>query len=238
MSEVYNWIMKTGGGPGSMEAFLESADPKNSLGLGIKLPFETGFNPYLVEGKTAIEFKHFFSRKVTMMMNADAVVVGNPGWGTDDEAYETLALIQTGKSPIIPVVYLDTPDGKKIDGKTLIRRKHELNQMMVEYGTISEADLALYHFTDDAKEAADHIAHFYSTFNSTQRRGLEVSIRLNSILSEQCLGAIRVDFAKLIDGDIQYVPVSDGEGSISLEFKMRSYDYGRLRQLIDAINNG
>lgn len=232
------WKVKTGGGPGSMEAINKGAGLESSIGLRIQLPFEVGYNPNLKPGENATEFKHFFSRKVTMTRFADAVVVLDPGFGTIDEATESLTMIQCGKSPIVPVVFLDTPDGKKLGGKTLLRRYFELYEMMAEeeYATISEGDLSLFHFFEDVNEAADHLDHFYSNYHSMERELLDVKLNLNVELCDNHLDSIRSEFSDFIVGKEFGQRKGTEFAKPCLELTMKSYDYGRLRQLIDAIN--
>ena len=236
MVEKHSWVYETGGGPGTMAAGNEGAGVKNSLGLGIELPFEAGFNETLTGTDQAIEFKHFFARKLMMMRYAKAVAVFDTGFGTLDEVFETIALIQTGKSPIIPIVFIHSPEAKKINGKTIIETLDEFNRTTAEFGTTSHSDMDLYRIFDDPEKAAQHIVDFYSNFHSIKRDRLDVRINTRTKLQLSWCKQAESYFEDLVDGQISSTTANPDSGLYSIEFKMRSYNYGRLRKLIDFVN--
>lgn len=134
----------TGGGPGIMEAANKGAREAGvtSVGLNIELPFEQHLNPYVDVGK---EFRYFFTRKVMLLKYAQALVIFPGGFGTLDEMFETLTLIQTGKINNFPVVLFDS---------TFWRGLVEwLRHTMLAQGKISPTDLELFHITDSPEEA-------------------------------------------------------------------------------------
>lgn len=142
------FTVMTGGGPGVMEAANRGAKEGGgvSLGSNIILPFEQKLNPYV---DAQVQFEFFFTRKVILRKNSVAYVLMPGGFGTMDEIFEVLTLIQTGKIPARPVVCL---------GKNYWRHLGVfLRDTMLEVGTISAEDLELLFITDDPQEAITHI---------------------------------------------------------------------------------
>ena len=148
------WAVITGGGPGIMEAANRGAKEGDglSIGFGIELPHEQGPNPYLDISYT---FKHFYARKVCFVKPAEGFVIFPGGFGTLDELFEALTLIQTGKAENFPVVLYDTDYW----GELLAWIKSEL----LADGMISPKDLDLLHATDDPIEAAEDVIEYYET---------------------------------------------------------------------------
>lgn len=144
----------TGGGPGIMEAGNKGAQEAQgaSVGINIDLPFEQGSNPYVDKNRLAT-FRHFFVRKVMFVKYAHGFVVLPGGFGTLDEFFEAITLIQTKKTKPFPVVLM----GKEYWEGLL----DWIEQTMLKAGTISKQDLDLFQLTDDPKEAATTIADFY-----------------------------------------------------------------------------
>jgi uncharacterized protein (TIGR00730 family) len=142
------FTVMTGGGPGVMEAANRGAKEGGGLSLGcnIKLPFEQKLNPYVDE---KIEFEFFFTRKVILRKNSVAYVLMPGGFGTMDEIFEVLTLLQTGKLPSRPVVCMGTRYWKHLGSF--------LRETMLEAGTISATDLDLALVTDDPDEAIEYI---------------------------------------------------------------------------------
>jgi uncharacterized protein (TIGR00730 family) len=144
----------TGGGPGLMEAGNRGAQLGNgkSVGLCISLPFEEEPNPY-VDPKNVLKFNYFFVRKVMFMKYAQGFIILPGGFGTLDELFEALTLIQTNKISRFPVVMV----GKEYWGGMVDWIKHR----MVEEGTISESDLDLFVLTDSIDEVIKIVSDFY-----------------------------------------------------------------------------
>jgi uncharacterized protein (TIGR00730 family) len=151
------WAVITGGGPGIMEAANRGAKEGGglSIGFGIELPHEQGPNPYLDISYT---FKHFYARKVCFVKPAEGFVIFPGGFGTLDELFEALTLIQTGKAENFPVVLYDTDYW----GELLAWIRSEL----LADGMISPEDLDLLHATDDPIEAAEDVIEYYETRNA------------------------------------------------------------------------
>jgi uncharacterized protein (TIGR00730 family) len=148
------WAVITGGGPGVMEAANRGAKEAGGLSVGfnIDLPHEQGPNPYLDISYT---FKHFYARKVCFVKPAEGFVIFPGGFGTLDEMFEALTLIQTGKAENFPVVLYDTDYW----GELLDWIKGEL----LADGMISPKDLDLLYATDDPIEAAEDVIECYET---------------------------------------------------------------------------
>jgi uncharacterized protein (TIGR00730 family) len=143
----------TGGGPGIMEAANRGAFENNgmSVGCNIRLPFEQKINPYLHK---AITFEHFFVRKVLLIKYSYAFIIMPGGFGTMDEFYETLTLIQTKSITQFPIV---------IFGKEYHQPLMENIEWMAQQGTIAKEDMSLVLLTDDMDEAIEHIRNYIST---------------------------------------------------------------------------
>ena len=151
----------TGGGPGIMEAGNKGAKRGKgvSVGLNIDLPFEQHDNPYIDRDKS-LDFDYFFVRKVMFMKYAQGFVVLPGGFGTMDELFEAITLIQTGKIGRFPIVLV----GKKFWDGLLDWIKQTL---LKDNGNISEKDLNLFRLVDTADEAVEHFVKFYKKYNLT-----------------------------------------------------------------------
>ena len=106
-----DWMVVTGAGPGIMEAGIEGAGAENAFGVSIELPFETTTSQFIADDPKLINFRYFFTRKLEFIKESDAFVLLPGGYGTLDEAFELLTLLQTGKAQSAPVVMLDVPGG-------------------------------------------------------------------------------------------------------------------------------
>ena len=229
----------TGAGPGIMQAGHEGAGPENSFGVNIRLPWEQSANPVIAEDKKLITFKYFFTRKLIFIRHSDAIALFPGGFGTLDESYEAITLMQTGKSQLMPLVLVDRPGGTywKTWDKNI--REHLLRDKL-----ISPEDLNLYQITDSADEAVKIITRFYRNFQSTRFVKDLLVVRLKHLPSPSALAALNEDFADIINGApvtiIQPTP-EEVEDNDKLElpriaFGFNRHDYGRLRQFIDAVN--
>ncbi|MEQ8578639.1 MAG: TIGR00730 family Rossman fold protein [Balneola sp.] len=144
----------TGGGPGIMEAGNKgaSAGEGRSVGLGIELPFEQGMNEF-VNKDYSVDFNYFFVRKVMFVKYAQGFIVFPGGFGTLDELFESLTLIQTHKITKIPIILFGSDYWNGL--------VDWINNTMMEAGTISEKDSDLFHVTDSKEEAVKIICDFY-----------------------------------------------------------------------------
>ena len=229
----------TGAGGGIMAAAHEGAGVENSLGFNITLPFEQTANSTIRGSNHLLSFHFFFLRKLFFVKEADALVLCPGGFGTLDEALEVLTLIQTGKSPLVPVVLLDQPDGRYWHGALeFMRAQLEANHYILP------SDLRLVRLVHTAEDAVQEIARFYRNFHSSRWLKEQFVMRLNHPLSEPALKTLHKEFRDLcVAGDFQQRPYCELESDepefcdlIRLAFQFNGRDHGRLRELIDFIN--
>ncbi|HYG21919.1 MAG TPA: LOG family protein [Verrucomicrobiae bacterium] len=234
------FMVITGAGGGIMHAGHEGAGPEKSFGANIRLPWEQGANPIIREDKKLVTFKYFFTRKLIFIRHSDAIVLFPGGFGTMDEGYEALTLMQTGKSQLMPLVLVDRPGGTYWKTWDKHVREHLLRDQL-----ISPDDLNLYRITDNTDEAVKCITRFYRNFHSSRFVKELFVIRLKHAPTETAIEAMNEDFHDIITG----IPIrvtgptpeelEDGDNvdlpRIAFGFNRR--DYGRLRQLIDVLNS-
>jgi uncharacterized protein (TIGR00730 family) len=231
------WMVVTGAGGGVMGAAQEGAGREASFGLNIRLPFEQEVNPWIAEDPKLIHFKYFFTRKLFFVKEASAVCLCPGGFGTFDEAFEVLTLVQTGKTAIIPIVLLDVSEGE-------YWRHWEqfLRVQLLAQGLISPDDLNLVRITDEVEHAVEEIFAFYRVYHSARYVEDKLVMRLRRPLPSDALPTLEETFADILRGRLtqQQGPLF-GEGDeypdlwrLVLPF-IRSR-YGRLRGFIDAVN--
>ena len=233
------WMVVTGAGPGSMEAANEGAGAAQSFGVNIRLPFEAEPNPVIAEDPKLINFKYFFTRKLMFIKEASAFVLMPGGFGTMDETFEVLTLMQTGKSDMHPIVLLDATGGTYWEGfLNFVRRD------LVERGYVSAEDLDLFFVTDDVERAADEVTKFYANFDSMRFMRDKLILRLDKAPDDATLAHLSSEFSDILAGgaiercNASEAEVADddavGKERICLRFDRASY--GRLRALIDRLN--
>ncbi|AXA26373.1 LOG family protein [Pseudomonas putida] len=229
----------TGAGGGIMAAAHEGAGAENSLGFNITLPFEQHANATVDGTDKLLPFHFFFIRKLFFVKEADGLVFCPGGFGTLDEALEVLTLIQTGKSPLVPVVLLDSPGGSFWqDALNFISRQLEENRYILP------SDLKLVRLVHSADEAVEEIKQFYSNYHSSRWLKNQFVIRMLHPLSEAALCDIQEGFADLrLSGKYHQQPDSSAEHEVGdfnhltrLTFAFNGRDQGRLRELVDFIN--
>ncbi len=246
MAEVFarkltekGYMIVTGGGPGVMEAGNKGAKPGEDFALNIRLPFEQKTNPYIQEKDRIIYFKYFFTRKLIFVKETDATVIFPGGFGTQDEGFEMLTLIQTGKSRPRPVVLVE-PKGSAYWAGWM----HFVNKQLVKKGYIKEEDLNLFRVVKTVNEGIKYIENFYKVYHSIRYvSGLTV-VRLNKEISDKTLKLINKKFKDILtSGEIKNSPptnkeIQEGEylslPRLTMNFNMRGY--GRLWELIRVIN--
>ncbi|MCW3149091.1 LOG family protein [Stutzerimonas stutzeri] len=235
----YDLMVVTGAGGGIMAAAHEGAGLDNSLGLNITLPFEQHANPTVNGTDNLLSFHFFFVRKLFFIKEADALVLCPGGFGTLDEALEVLTLIQTGKSPLVPVVLLDEPGGSFWkDALQFMRRQLEDNRYILP------SDMRLVRLVYSAEEAAQEIATFYRNFHSSRWLKDRFVLRMNHPLSDAAMAHINATFADLcLSGGYEQQPCCElelDEPELQrlprLSFAFNGRDHGRLRELTDYIN--
>jgi uncharacterized protein (TIGR00730 family) len=232
------WMVVTGAGGGVMGAAQEGAGREASFGLNIRLPFEQEPNPWIAEDPKLINFKYFFTRKLFFVKEASAVCLCPGGFGTFDEAFEVLTLVQTGKAAIIPIVLLDVPGGEY-----WLHWEQFIRVQLVAQGLISPEDLDLFLITDDVEQAVAEIFGFYRLFHSARYVDDNLVLRLKRALPAQALPALEEGFADILRG-----PLAQQEGPLlgegdeypdldRLVIPFIRSRYGRLRRFIDAVNH-
>lgn len=231
------WMVITGAGGGIMAAAQGGAGREASFGVNIRLPFEQRANETIEGDPKLINFRYFFTRKITFVKESHAIALLPGGFGTLDEGFEALTLIQTGKSEILPVVFLDAPGGTYWrDWFVFVR-----DQMQAS-GWISEDDFALFKVTDDVEEAVREVLLFYRNYHSMRWVRDELVMRVRVAPDATRLMELNKEFAGLLaEGPIRVGPPHPDEGDelpdharLFLRFNRRRV--GRLRQLIDRLN--
>lgn len=229
----------TGAGPGIMHACQEGAGRERSFGVNIKLPFENDANPEIHGDEKLVEFKYFFTRKLFFLKESSAVVLFPGGFGTHDECFEALTLIQTGKSRLVPVIFLDTAKGTYWKTWDQYVRDH-----ILRLGLISSEDMSLYKVVNDVDDAIREIERFYRVYHSARTIRGRLVIRTEEAVEASVLQALSTEFSDILGGRpitacTPYQEEFDEPAllelpRIELAFDMRSY--GRLRQLVDRLN--
>jgi uncharacterized protein (TIGR00730 family) len=233
----HGWMSITGAGNGIMKAGHEGPQRDASFGLSIRLPFETTANEVIEGDPKLINFRYFFTRKLMFMSHADAVAVFPGGFGTQDELFESLVLVQTGKSNIVPIVLLEGDGGEYWTSWDANIRKG-----LVASGWIDPEDPDLYAIAPTVEDALDHILRFYRVFHSSRYVGDRLVIRLLQRLTDEQIDRLNDEFAVLVaNGRIEQgraLPEEDDHLDLPrLIFHHRRHRYGVLRSMIDAIND-
>lgn len=234
------WMVITGAGPGIMQAGHEGAGRDQSFGVNIMLPFEADANPVIAGDSKLINFRYFFTRKVMFMKESHGYVLLPGGFGTMDETFELLTLIQTGKTPPAPVVLLDQPGGTYWKNW-----RRFIETELRDGGLISPDDLCLVKLTDSVDEAVAEICSFYDTYHSMRFVGPRLVLRLKRRVGDSELADLNRDFADIVEsGDIERIAATDAEtrddDQVDLDriaFRFDRHALARLRRLIDALNH-
>lgn len=233
----HGWMVITGAGDGIMRAGNGGAGKDKSFGVSIRLPFETNANDYIVGDPKLITFRYFFTRKLMFIWQAHAVALFAGGFGTQDECFEGLTLVQTGKAPLVPIVMVDAPGDdywKRWD--SYVRGE------LLPAGLIGEDDLNLYHITRDPADAVSYVREFYRNYHSQRFIKDTLLLRMHRPLKDEQVDAINEEFAVLVkEGRIEQTGALPGErdeakGLPRLKFTFRMRGYGKLRAMIDRIN--
>ena len=234
------YMVITGAGPGIMEAAQGGAGRARSFGVNIRLPFESKANEVIENDPKLIHFKYFFTRKVCFLKETDAIVIFPGGFGTHDEAFESLTLVQTGKSHLVPIVFVDRPGGTYWSAWLDYIHTH-----LRDEGYIDGFDESLFHVTDSAEDAVNVVTGFYRNYHSARYvRPLQV-IRMNHPAGDSLLERLNREFRDIIvSGKIERLPApleaeKDEPQTADLHriaFRFDRKSYGRLRALIDVLN--
>jgi uncharacterized protein (TIGR00730 family) len=233
------WYVVTGAGGGIMEAAHVGAGRKMSMGLNIMLPFEQEANPVIDKDEKLVHFKYFFTRKLLFVKEVHAIALFAGGFGTQDEAWETLTLVQTGKRDLMPIVFVDPPGQHYWTSWQAYVRE----QLLAD-GLISPEDMSLFTVVGSVQEAFDEIIDFYSVYNSMRYVRDKLYLRLHREPSDQFVEELNDQFADILEGGriekCPSHPLEKDDSHLShlprLSMKFNRRDIGRLRQLVDLLN--
>ncbi|MDZ4820765.1 MAG: LOG family protein [Planctomycetota bacterium] len=233
------WLAVTGASSGIMEAGHVGAGRENSMGINIMLPFEQGSNHIISGDSKLVHMKYFFTRKLMFVKECDAVCLLPGGFGTLDEGTEVLTLLQTGKRDLVPVVFLDSPEGDFWEPWQQFVLDRLLARKM-----ISPEDLSLYKITNNLDEAVQEIVQFYRIYHSMRYVRNRLVFRLTQVPTPELVERINAEFSDiLVEGKFITtgpLPEERDEPAVialpRLAFRFNRRSLGRLRQLVDFIN--
>jgi uncharacterized protein (TIGR00730 family) len=234
-----DWMVITGAGPGIMAAGIEGAGADRAFGVNILLPFEAAATEHILGDPKLINFRYFFTRKLTFLRESHGFCLFPGGFGTMDEAFELLTLMQTGRTPLAPVVLLEP------EGSTYWQSwQRFVADELAARGLVSEDDLCLARICTTVEEARDELTGFYRTFHSQRTVGRRLILRLRREVPDAELEALAEEFADIIErGGIERVvpsqPEVDDDDHIELPriaLRFDRWHFTRLRQLIDRLN--
>lgn len=230
------WMAITGAGNGIMKAGHEGPKREASFGLSIRLPFETTANTVIEGDPKLINFRYFFTRKLMFMTHSDAVSIFPGGFGTQDELFECLTLVQTGKSNVIPIVMLEGEGGIYWKNWENYIRAHLLNN-----GWISPEDTGIYYIAPSVQDAVRHIQSFYRLYHSSRYVRDIMVLRLRQALNDEHVERLNEEFAGVVkEGRIEQVAAFDEEKDHRdlprIAFVHTRHQFGRMRAMIDRIN--
>ncbi|MEY4300318.1 MAG: hypothetical protein RIR25_1554, partial [Verrucomicrobiota bacterium] len=212
-------------------------------------PFEQRANETILGDKKLINFNYFFTRKVNFVKETDAFVLFAGGFGTQDEGFECLTLMQTGKAKITPLLLLDTPDGRYWETWEFFIKNDLLRMKLV-----SPSDFHLFKILHSCDEAIAHIQQFYRVFDSYRWVREKMVIRVKKPLTPASLRALNERFRDtLLTGQIEQTDIlpdeaeehqwtvsgifrGDKESLPRIVLVPKKTDFGTLRLLIDEIN--
>lgn len=234
---AHGWVCITGAANGIMKAGLEGPQREASFGLSIRLPFESSANSLIAGNPKLISFRYFFTRKLMFLSHSDAVAAFPGGFGTQDELFEVLTLMQTGKANIIPVVLAEGTEGSYWQAWDQYIKSNLLNN-----GWISPEDLHLFYIAPTIGHAVEHIQQFYRRYHSSRYVRDTLVIRLVTPLTEEQIDSLNREFGPGLvkSGKIYATSVfpeeTDHFDLPRLAFEHNRRNFGLLRLLIDRIN--
>ena len=234
-----NFMVVTGAGPGIMEAGMVGAGVEKSIGVSIRLPFESGANSVIAGDDKYVSMRYFFTRKLMLVKESHAFLCMPGGFGTLDETFELLTLAQTAKSVPVPVVFLEVP-GQPFWTPLM----KVLEPLLLDHGLISESDTLLYTITDNIEDAVNEITNFYANYHSIRfvndvlyirlqrsvptERFSEIARRCAALASDGVIEQTTATAEEIHDNDMPEMP------RVSLRYAAKGF--ADLRELIDALN--
>jgi uncharacterized protein (TIGR00730 family) len=239
------WMSITGAGDGIMKAGHEGPGRAASFGVAIRLPFETSANEVIKGDEKLINFRYFFTRKLMFLSQAEAVVCFPGGFGTMDECFEALTLIQTGKASMVPVVFVEGTHDSVAGGDGMGYWEGWINfirTQLLRRGWVSPEDEHLFYLAKNPQDAADHVLRFYKVYHSARYVRDDLVIRVKKQLTDAQLAELNRDFAVLVkSGTIAHVqPYAQEQDHLDLPriaFTHTKHKFGLVRALIDRINS-
>ena len=233
------WMIITGAGDGIMHAGHIGATREASFGVAIDLPFEQSTNTTIAGDDKLVNFKYFFTRKLIFVKEAAAIALFPGGFGTQDEGFEAMTLVQTSKSAPVPIILVDEPGGTYWQHwRTYVKAELLGNNM------ISPEDMSLFFVTDSAEEARDEVVRFFRRYHSSRYVHDEFVLRMSSPLKDETIVRLNDEFTDIFQkGSMRQVtqPLAEENGEFAdlprLVFRFDRRSVGRLRMLINAIND-
>ena len=230
------WMSITGAGDGIMKAGHEGPRREASFGLSIRLPFETTANEVIEGDPKLINFRYFFTRKLMFLSHADAIAIFPGGFGTQDETFEALTLVQTGKSNIVPIVLVEAQGSEYWNYWDTYLRKN-----LLANGMINAQDTDIYYIAPSVEDAAEHVLRFYRVYHSSRYVGEQLVLRLLRPLTDAQVELLNEQYSMLVRSGriVQCGPLDAEEDHLELPRLALHHtrrDYGLLRSLIDCIN--
>lgn len=232
------WMCITGAAMGIMKAGLEGAKPEARFGLSIRLPFESSVAPYIEGDPKLIIFRYFFTRKLMFISHSHAIAVFPGGFGTLDELFEVLTLMQTGKATIVPVLLMESGQGNYWENF-----EHYIQEHLEANGWISPEDHYFYYMTTSVEKGVEHIQHFYRRYHSSRYVKDLLVIRMTSPLTDSQVKQLNQEFASLVaEGSMwtsdEALPEEDEALNLPrLVFHHTRNHFGLVRKLINQIND-
>lgn len=233
------WMVLTGAGGGIMEAGHVGAGSAMSIGVNIMLPFEQEANYVIAKDEKLINLKYFFTRKLLFVKEVHAIALFPGGFGTQDEGFETLTLVQTGKRDLMPIVLVDEPGGGYWKAWNDFVVAQLLNRKL-----ICPADMSLFRITENVDDAVGEIMRFYSVYHSMRYVRKKLVFRLNQEPSDALVERLNAEFQDIVEkGRIEKstaLPLESDDPHLAhlprLLFQFNRRDMGRLRQMVDVLN--
>lgn len=232
----HEWMCMTGAANGIMKAGLEGPSRESSFGLCIRLPFEIPINTVIEGDPKLMVFRYFFTRKLMFISHSDAIAVFPGGFGTMDELFEVLTLIQTGKTNIVPVILMEGENGHYWRNW-----EHYVKEHLLANGWICPVDQNLYYIAHSEEDGVKHILTFYKRYHSSRYVKTSLVIRLLEPLTEHQLEILNTRFKSLVQSGRMEMsgPLPEESDHLDLPrlvFHHTMKDFGHVRALIDQIN--
>ena len=233
------WMIVTGAGPGIMAAGTEGAGRDHAFGVNIRLPHEQGANSFIAQDPKLVEMRYFFTRKLMLIKESHGYVVLPGGFGTLDECFELLTLLQTGKAEPAPVVLVETPGGGFWHAWLRFVRDE-----VIARGYVSAPDLGFFTIVTSVEDAVREITHYYANYHSARWVGDLLVLRLARLPEPEAIEALNRDFADIVtSGSIRATqplpPERTAKDHLELArvaLRFDKFSYARLRALIDTLN--